>query len=124
MKIILGLCIAVLLGAAVFFWQYTQRSQTFGEFSNAPLGKVEDVLAAPERFAKQTVRIEGLIAKQCESMGCFFYFRAGTKELRVDLADIAMHAPKGKDGHRAVVEGRTVPYERGYQFSASAVRFY
>jgi hypothetical protein len=68
------------------------------------------------------LEIEGTIVDQCETMGCYFYFRSGKSKLRVDLQDIAMHAPKHQGG-KARVEGQIVPYDGGYQFSASAVEF-
>jgi hypothetical protein len=55
-------------------------------------------------------------------MGCFFFFDTGKHTLRVDLKEIAMNAPE-KEGHRARVEGRLMPYSDGYQLLASAVEF-
>jgi hypothetical protein len=96
---------------------------TYGEFTGAPKVEVLEVINKPEAFLKKTVAIEGEITKQCTSMGCYFFFAVGDKELRVDLADVAMNAPKGKNGRRARVEGRSAPYDHAYQFMASAVEF-
>lgn len=73
-------------------------------------------------FLGKTVEIEGTIAEQCKTMGCFFFFRSGKDTLRVDLQDIAMKAPM-KEGRASRVEGQIVPYNSGYQFYASAVEF-
>lgn len=123
MKIIFGLCGLILLIGGFLLWRSFHQSIVIGEFTGAPMVDVVDVIEHPEKFLYTTVTIEGTIADQCTTMGCFFFFKVGSKELRVDIAQIAMNAPQGKNGHKAKVEGRTAPYDKGYQFSASAVEF-
>lgn len=123
MKIIFALCALILLAGGVLLWNSLRAPAVFGEFTGAPEAEVADVIAKPQEYLHKTVALEGVVAKQCTTMGCYFFFISGRKELRVDLAEIAMNAPKHKDGSRARVEGRTVPYDQGYQFSASAVEF-
>ncbi len=55
-------------------------------------------------------------------MGCFFFFHEGDKQLRVDIEQIAMNAPR-REGRPARIEGQLVPFGDGYQLSAIAVEF-
>jgi hypothetical protein len=43
--------------------------------------------------------------------------------LRVELSEIAMTAPKRRNGRPARVEGQLMPYDHGYQLVATAVEF-
>ena len=122
MKIILGLCAASLLAAGVWLWKTTHQPAVFGGFASAPKTEVAALIQRPKDFLNTTVQIEGEIRQQCKAMGCFFYFEAGDKQLRVDLEPIAMTAPM-REGRRAKVEGQMVPYGDGYQLLASAIEF-
>lgn len=123
MKVILILCAAVLTAGSVALYRATRPALVYGDFEKAPRVEVARLVERPKDFMKKTVAIEGVIAKQCTTMGCYFFFEDGGKILRVDLAEIAMHAPKNMNGRTARVEGRMVPYGDGYQFWASAVEF-
>ena len=122
MKIILTLCAVILVAGGALLYRHTRLPDRYGEFLSAPTAKVVDLIERPKDFAKKTVAIEGVVREQCTSMGCFFFFREGEKALRVDLQEVAMTAPR-KEGRRARVEGRMVPYGDGFQFYASAVSF-
>lgn len=123
MKVIFALCGIILLVGAFLLWTTLKMPTKFGEFTGAPKVEIIDVINHPQDYLHKTVSLEGVIANQCQTMGCYFFFVIDTKELRVDLADVAMNAPQRRDGHRVRVEGRTVPYNNGYQFMASAVEF-
>ena len=122
MKKIFVLCTLTLVGITVLLWRGGAKTNRFGTFTAAPKAKVATLLVAPEAFQGKTVEIEGTISEQCKSMGCFFFFRSGKETLRVDLQEIAMHAPM-REGRKARVEGQIVPYNGAYQFYASAVEF-
>jgi uncharacterized protein YdeI (BOF family) len=122
MKKIIVLCALIAVVAAVMVWRAAAMPSRFGTFNSAPKAKVVRLIAEPQAFLGKTVEIEGTIAEQCKTMGCFFFFRSGKDTLRVDLQDIAMKAPM-KEGRDARVEGQIVPYNGGYQFYASAVEF-
>jgi hypothetical protein len=123
MKTILALCAVALVAGGIALYRVTRVPTLYGTFTGAPKAEVADLIARPKDGMGKTVAIEGVITQQCTSMGCFFFFEAGGKTLRVDLAEIAMHAPKNRNGRRARVEGQMVPYGEGYQFWASAVEF-
>lgn len=123
MKTILALCGVILVAGSVAIYRATRPKLVYGTFVGAPHAKVAELAAQPKKNLGKTWAIEGTITKQCTSMGCFFFFVDGDKELRVDLAEIAMHAPKNRNGKPARAEGQMVPYGDGYQFWASAVEF-
>jgi hypothetical protein len=123
MRLILALCAALLLAGGAMLYRWTRPRLVYGDFSLAPRAEVAALIARPKAYMDKTWSIEGVIRKQCTSMGCFFFFETGEGQLRVDLAEIAMNAPKDRNGRVAVVEGRMVPYGDGYQFWASAVEF-
>jgi uncharacterized protein YdeI (BOF family) len=122
-KTILTLCTIIALAGAVFLYKTTRPKMTYGQFVGAPKAQVSELIAHPKANMSKTWAIEGTISKQCTSMGCFFFFEDNGKELRIDLAEIAMHAPKNRNGKPVKVEGQMVPYGDGYQFWASAVEF-
>lgn len=123
MKVIFAVCGVILVAGGVLLWQWMHEPVIFGEFTHAPKAEIIDVINHPQDYLHKTVALEGEVAKQCTTMGCYFFFVVGAQELRVDLAEIAMNAPRGRDGRPVRVEGRTVPYDQGYQFMASAVEF-
>lgn len=123
MKAILALCGAVLLAGAVALYHVTRPKTLYGTFIGAPTAQVGELIARPKANMGKTWAVAGVIVKQCTTMGCFFFFEQDGKLLRVDLAEIAMNAPKNRNGRPARVEGQIVPYGDGYQFWASAVEF-
>lgn len=122
MRTIFAICGLTLLLSAVLAWRYLQKPAEFGTFVGAPQIQVADVLKDPKHYLGQTVTLEGTIREQCKSMGCFFFLSAGSKQLRVDLQEIAMTAPM-REGRPVRVEGQIVTYQEGYQLWAGAVEF-
>jgi hypothetical protein len=98
MKTIFGMCAVILAVGGFFLWRSMQFSLVSGTFIGAPRTEVAVL------------------------MGCFFFFQAGEKQLRVDLEQIAMNAPM-REGRVAKVEGHMVPFGNGYQLLATAVEF-
>lgn len=123
MKMILALCAVVLVIGGIWTWKATRPKMLYGQFTGAPAGDIVDLAKNPKKNVGKTWSLEGIITDQCTSMGCFFFFRDKGVSLRVDLAEIAMWAPRGRNGKPVRVEGQMVPYGDGYQFWASAVEF-
>ena len=123
MRIIIASCAVLLVAGSLALYRLTRPAAIYGSFESAPAVEVAALIERPKDFMKRTVAIEGTITKQCTTMGCFFFFQSGEKTLRVDLAEIAMRAPKNRNGRLARAEGRMVPYGDGWQFWASAVEF-
>jgi hypothetical protein len=122
MKKILLLCVVTLAVLAAMVWRASAQPSRFGAFTSAPKVELARLIAEPQAFLGKTVEVEGTVAEQCKTMGCYFFFRAGKDTLRVDLQEVAMKAPM-KEGRTARVEGQIVPYDGGYQLYASAVEF-
>ena len=122
MKKIFILCAVALLAVSALVWRAIAKPSRYGEFTGAPSADVAKLIAAPKAFLDKTVVVRGDISEQCQAMGCYFFFRSGKDKLRVDVQAVAMTAPM-REGRRARVEGRMVPYGDGYQFYASAVEF-
>ncbi len=122
MKTILSLCAVILVVAGVLGWRATQAPTKFGEFTGASKVRVEDLIERPKEFLGKTVRLEGQIRDQCKAMGCFFFFVAGEKTLRIDLQQVAMAAPMN-EGRAAIAEGQLETFGDGYQLVANAVEF-
>lgn len=122
MKAIFALCAAVLVAGGVYLYRATRLPTRFGDFGGAPAVAVSQLVANPKAYLHKRLAVDGVVSEQCTSMGCYFFFHDGDKTLRVDIAGVAMTAPR-KNGHRARVEGQVMPYGDGYEFSASAVEF-
>ena len=122
MKTIFALCAAILIAGAVMIYRFTRMPNSYGTFTGAPKAAVADLIAKPKDYLHKTVSVDGIVREQCTTMGCYFFFHEGDKMLRVDIAEVAMTAPR-KNGHPVRVEGQMVPYGDGYQLSAIAVEF-
>jgi hypothetical protein len=122
MKTILALCVAILAIGGFLLWRSMQLPTLFGAFTGAPRTAVIDLIERPKDYLNKTVLIEGQIREQCKAMGCFFFFHEGDKQLRVDIEQIAMNAPR-REGRPARIEGQLVSFGDGYQLSATAVEF-
>ena len=122
MKIIFAICIAFFVAGGLVIWNALRGPDQYGAFTGAPQAEVAALVEKPADFLGKTVTVAGTVQQQCKTMGCYFYFQAGKKTLRVDLEEIAMTAPR-REGHSARVEGRMMPYGDGYQLFASAVKF-
>ena len=122
MRIILGLCAAILAIGAVLVWRGTQLPTLYGSFTGAPKAAIADLIERPKEFLDKAVLVEGEVRQQCKTMGCYFFFISGDTMLRVDLEQIAMNAPM-REGRPVRVEGQLVPFDHSYQLVASAVEF-
>jgi hypothetical protein len=122
MKSIFAFCAVIAVMAGVFIWRAAAKPSRFGAFTGAPKVEIATLIADPKGHSGKLYQIEGTVSEQCKSMGCYFFFKSGKDELRVDLQEVAMTAPM-REGRKARVEGQVVPYNDGYQFYASAVEF-
>lgn len=86
-----------------------EAPQVFGEpgkLPGPPLD-VQQVMAAPASYLKQTIKCQGKVARVCEAAGCWLELRAdGANEgLRVPMAGHSFFVPQSIVGKTAVVEG-------------------
>ena len=123
MKGILILCGTILLAGIVFLAVYLTRPDRYGgEFQGAILVEAKELIASPEKYVGKPVRVEGIVRKQCQSTGCYFFFQAGDSLLRIELGDVVTSLPK-REGFFARVEGELGKYGDGYQLYGRAVEF-
>lgn len=123
MKNIFILCGVIAVAGALALARYLKTPTLYGTFTGAQKIEVAELIADPKGHLHKLWAVEDVIRDQCTSMGCYFTFYAGDKALRVELAEVAMTAPKKRDGRPARVEGQLMPYGAGYQFVATAVEF-
>ena len=69
-----------------------------------------EVLAAPDKYKNQTVRIEGVIVRSCKMEGCWLELApdADSKSVRVNMKDHSFFVPLNSAGAKATVEGTIV----------------
>lgn len=64
-----------------------------------------EVLASPERFAREPVLVRGRVSEVCQRKGCWTILRDGEARVRVRFADYAFFLPRDCVGADAWVEG-------------------
>jgi len=113
--------------------------KTFGEgVGHAPEVKVGELVAHPEKYVGQSVRVEGVIVDVCEMRGCWMDLAGDTKseKIRIKVDDGVMVFPKEAKGSQAIAEGvftkidmtpdqalayaKHLAEERGEKFDAAA----
>lgn len=66
---------------------------------------IADLMAAPESFEGQTVRVEGEVNAVCENMGCWMMLKDGAAEVRIKVQDGVIVFPLEAIGQPAVAQG-------------------
>lgn len=97
----------------------------FGEpFSDAPRVGIAALLATPDAFHRQSVRVAGTIERQCPASGCWFFLREpdGGPSLKIELGDYLPKLPQNV-GNRAEVEGELIRKGERYEFIGTRVTF-
>lgn len=119
------LILALLLGlGAGVIGCARQKAEHFGPaFTDAPRVTIAQLLADPEAYRRQTVRVAGDIERQCPSSGCWMFLRDEEgRSIRVELGDYFAELPRHV-GQRAEVEGEWIPHGTGHQFIGTRVTF-
>jgi hypothetical protein len=123
MRTILVICAVTLAALAAWMvMNFRAPNHYGGDFTGAPIVRVSDLLDRPAEFVGKRVTIVGKVEDQCPTSGCFFYFAAGNKRLKIELGDIASSIPR-RPGAAVTVEGQLVPYGDSYQFLGIAAEF-
>ena len=80
------------------------RSEKYGVVdTKAPSVQVKDILLS-DSFGGKDVRLNGTIAMQCASTGCWFFLDDGTGRMLVDLKGLGLGLPQ-RGGKKARVSG-------------------
>ena len=84
-----------------------------GELYGKPLTgtdtvKISALMADPDKYVGQTVRVEGIITGVCEKRGCWMTLASDREfeDLRIKVDDGVIVFPLDAKGKRAVAEGR------------------
>ncbi len=96
----------------------------FGEpFTQAPSVTIAQLLAAPDSFQRQTVRVKGIIERQCPAAGCWLVINDGQgRTLRIELGDYHPKLPMNI-GHMAEAEGELIKKGTTHEFIGTRVTF-
>lgn len=96
MRVLLLLVFAIFLAActgeappADTAAEYAVHGEAFDDEGAVP---VEAVVAEPEAFLGQPVKLEGTVAEVCQMKGCWLTLRAG------DATFVRIHVPRAEDG--------------------------
>jgi glucose/arabinose dehydrogenase len=80
--------------------------QTFGKgVSAADRTPIADLLAKPDSFVDQVVRVEGIATKVCEHRGCWVEIAQDGTSMRVKVDDGVIVFPREIMGSRVAAEG-------------------
>jgi Domain of unknown function (DUF4920) len=97
-------CLALLVATAAFADTVIKRG---APLSNAKPTPLADVLASPDKYAKEAVLVEGVIENVCEMKGCWMQLspEAGKVGVRVTFKDYGFFVPTDSKGMKARAEG-------------------
>ncbi|MEM8962524.1 MAG: DUF4920 domain-containing protein [Acidobacteriota bacterium] len=79
---------------------------TYGEGVDvATVTPIADLVADPEAYEGQTVRVEGKINDVCPKKGCWMTLTEGEHTVRVKVEDDVIVFPQTAKGHHAAAQG-------------------
>ncbi len=109
-RFVLGIALTLIVGAAGPGWSdSTEQTDDFGAaITLAEPTPLADVLASPERYAKEPILIRGRLTDVCQRKGCWTVLQDQGAQLRVRFKDYGFFLPKDSTGRRALVEGVVV----------------
>jgi uncharacterized protein YdeI (BOF family) len=91
-----------------------KNSEKYGvDITEREVTNIKNILANPDEYLDQTVRLEGKIVRECPS-GCWFFLEDETGTIYVDINPSGLSIPP-KVGKKVVVEG--VPTNRNGRIS-------
>jgi uncharacterized protein YdeI (BOF family) len=82
----------------------SEKSERYGvNITEKRVVNTKDILANPDEYLDQTVRLEGKIVRECPT-GCWFFLEDETGTIYVDISPSGLSIPP-KVGKKVVVEG-------------------
>jgi hypothetical protein len=124
-KIAASLLAAAAIGALIAGCGPKAESGThFGEpFTQAPTVTIGELLETPDAFARKTVRVKGMIERQCPAAGCWLIINDGQgRTLKIELGDYHPKLPMNI-GHLAEAEGELIKMGDEHEFIGTRVTF-
>lgn len=101
---VLLIIILIILGISGCNSNSSEKSERYGvNITEKGVVNAKDILANPDKYLGQTLRLEGTIVRECPS-GCWFYLEDETGTIYVDINPSGLSIPP-KVGKKVVVEG-------------------
>ncbi|MEO1367652.1 MAG: DUF4920 domain-containing protein [Acidobacteriota bacterium] len=102
-----GLATVALLALAAPATAESPAGGTFGGgVGDAQLVPIADLVATPERWDGQAVRVQGEITGVCPKKGCWMELKDGDASVRVKVEDDVIVFPADATGQKATAQGR------------------
>ena len=82
--------------------------KVYGEpLSGSDTTMISELIATPDKYEGQTVRVEGLVTGVCEKRGCWMSIASDKEfeEVRIKVTDGVIVFPMEAKGKRAIAEG-------------------
>jgi hypothetical protein len=76
--------------------------------ANAAAVRLADLLATPQRFEGQAVRVVGEVVAVCQMRGCWMEIRDAATQAHIRMHGHSFFVPRDLRGHRAAVEATLV----------------
>jgi Domain of unknown function (DUF4920) len=95
---------------------------------NAPVVQFSEALATPRLFSGRTVRIAGIVERNCTEKGCWMELapKLGSPGVRVTFKDYGFFIPLNSKGMKAIAEGEfavaTMSKEKADHLEAEGAR--
>ena len=96
---------------------------SYGEqFSTQAAISAKALLASTRDYVGKTIKVEGNVAKVCQSMGCWLSFEDGESTITVNMKDHAFSVAKDGAGSWCEAEGTVAQVGEEFTLTAHAVR--
>ena len=99
---------AILISLVVLSAVVAGDGKVYGEpLSGSDTTKISVLIAEPDKYVGQTVRVEGLVTGVCEKRGCWMSIASDKEfeEVRIKVDDGVIVFPIEAKGKRAIAEG-------------------
>lgn len=107
-RLLLGMTLVMIAAGAVAESPQCEGEKLGAGVSSGSLTPGAEILAAPQKYEGQVVRVEGTVQAVCKKMGCWMELAVAdtTTALRVKVKDGEIVFPASAKGHRAIAEGK------------------
>jgi len=101
-------CAAIVMSLSLFSAVVAGDGKAYGKpLTGSDTVKISTLMAEPDKYVGQTVRVEGIITGVCEKRGCWMTLASDQEfqDLRIKVDDGVIVFPIEAKGKRAVAEG-------------------
>lgn len=114
--IVMVVLAAAVIGAAIYLVAAPSgEGQNMGQGvpAGAAVTPIGELTAKPEAYAGKEVVVQGTLAEECPTSGCWGVVNDGTGTIRFDTSAQGWAMPLGKAGARITVRGTVIRNESG-----------